>query len=369
LSPLLRDGVLSRLSANKTAVCHACSQPIPPGLVAGFKDKVERLSAEAAQLLPRLQQLSRQRDQNAEAVRLYNTELHTVTTMLGKAQTTLDGLTEVAQPAELTKDEQDYLAAYRSVVAQHTDAVKRAEHVTVRLTQMSKDMGELRSNLAVVLNNVAVRTSKGEYDAAKAALATLEEVKRKVATLTGTINTLRSQQKSFLKQIAAHESDEEKQVTLQQWKTMLERLRLLLHFSSLPNLVARAHLQVLNAAIAKYLEVLHVSFVATLEPDLSTTCVFRDGKRLPAERLSTGQRAALGIAFRLAVHSLYAADLQLLVLDEPGLGFDQEHVACLIELMQQVRAYAHTAGLQLLVVTHEVQLDAAADRVINLGAA
>ena len=89
-----------------------------------------------------------------------------------------------------------------------------------------------------------------------------------------------------------------------------------------------------------------------------------DGEWTPAEALSGGERTALALAFRLALGQVVRAagrlKLETLILDEPTDGLFAEQVVRMGELLDGL-------GLpQVLLVSHEAQLTAIADRVVRV---
>ncbi|MCI4364438.1 MAG: AAA family ATPase [Thermoplasmata archaeon] len=89
-----------------------------------------------------------------------------------------------------------------------------------------------------------------------------------------------------------------------------------------------------------------------------------EGAPTPAEALSGGERTALALAFRLAMGSVVrnAGRLRLdtLILDEPTDGFSPEQVLRLGELLESIEIP------QVILVSHERQLAAAADHVVTV---
>jgi exonuclease SbcC len=89
-----------------------------------------------------------------------------------------------------------------------------------------------------------------------------------------------------------------------------------------------------------------------------------DGERTPAEALSGGERTALALGFRLAMGAVVReADrlkLDTLILDEPTDGFSPEQVLRLGELLESLEIP------QVILVSHERQLAAAADHVVTV---
>jgi DNA repair protein SbcC/Rad50 len=95
-----------------------------------------------------------------------------------------------------------------------------------------------------------------------------------------------------------------------------------------------------------------------------TPAVTIDGEWTPAEALSGGERTSLALAFRLAlshvVRSMGDLRLDTLLLDEPTDGFSPEQVIRMGELLEEI------ALPQLVIVSHEAQLAAIADRVVRV---
>ena len=67
-----------------------------------------------------------------------------------------------------------------------------------------------------------------------------------------------------------------------------------------------------------------------------------------AGRLSGGEKVLLGISFRVAVNSMFAIDLGLLVLDEPTAGLDKGNLACLHVAFERLRELSRSRGLQIV---------------------
>ena len=88
------------------------------------------------------------------------------------------------------------------------------------------------------------------------------------------------------------------------------------------------------------------------------------GQPTPAEALSGGERTALALAYRLAlgrtVRDAGRLALETLILDEPTEGFSQEQTLRMGDLLESL-------GLpQVILVSHERQLEGIADRVVRV---
>lgn len=95
-----------------------------------------------------------------------------------------------------------------------------------------------------------------------------------------------------------------------------------------------------------------------------TPLVMIEGEWTPAEALSGGERTSLALAFRLAlaqvVRSMGSLRLDTILLDEPTDGFSPEQVVRMGELLEEL------ALPQVILVSHESQLAAIADRVVRV---
>ncbi|HLM70563.1 MAG TPA: hypothetical protein VK423_04195, partial [Thermoplasmata archaeon] len=103
--------------------------------------------------------------------------------------------------------------------------------------------------------------------------------------------------------------------------------------------------------------------VARTDPAF-TPLVMIEGEWTPAEALSGGERTSLALAFRLAlaqvVRSMGSLRLDTILLDEPTDGFSPEQVIRMGELLEEL------ALPQVILVSHESQLAAIADRVVRV---
>lgn len=115
------------------------------------------------------------------------------------------------------------------------------------------------------------------------------------------------------------------------------------------------------------LEQFGAPFAVRADAQASLTALFADGTRTPAGRLSGGQKMILALAFRLSVLSEYGGDLGFLCLDEPTVGMDDTNRAGLTRCLAEVGRWAAAGDSQLIIVTHDTHLAAAADNVVRLG--
>ncbi|MCI4346047.1 MAG: SMC family ATPase [Thermoplasmata archaeon] len=128
--------------------------------------------------------------------------------------------------------------------------------------------------------------------------------------------------------------------------------------------LSRAHAE-FNRLLARYFSRLidDPSLLARCDASFAPE-VEIEGEPTPAEALSGGERTALALAFRLAMGAVVRNSgrlrLDTLILDEPTDGFSPEQVLRLGELLESVEIP------QVILVSHERQLAAAADHVVNV---
>jgi exonuclease SbcC len=123
--------------------------------------------------------------------------------------------------------------------------------------------------------------------------------------------------------------------------------------------------QVFERAFARYFASLIDDPALVARTDVAfTPAVTIEGEWTPAEALSGGERTSLALAFRLAlatvVRAMGSLRLETMLLDEPTDGFSPEQVVRMGELLEEL------ALPQVVVVSHESQLAAIADRVVRV---
>lgn len=114
--------------------------------------------------------------------------------------------------------------------------------------------------------------------------------------------------------------------------------------------------------IRKYEEEYSVDIKNTYEPVAYTS----NGEEVPISHLSGGEKTSVALAYRLALADLAAQvsaikPSEILILDEPTVGFDQEDVKMLPTALRNIRTIP-----QIIIVTHEEELKNAADYKFNV---
>ena len=149
-------------------------------------------------------------------------------------------------------------------------------------------------------------------------------------------------------------------------RKLLDDVRAVYHHDAAPRLVSETYLEQLEERVNETLELFNAPFRVRTDDSLGFSCTFQDGRQIVDRRLSVGQRVVLALAVRIAVNTLFAGSLGMLILDEPTEGLDSQNLDCLPVALERLRDLSQTNGLQVLFVTHLGQLAHLFDHVISL---
>jgi DNA repair exonuclease SbcCD ATPase subunit len=122
----------------------------------------------------------------------------------------------------------------------------------------------------------------------------------------------------------------------------------------------------LIAGINNMLDTFHAPFTISLNTDLTFQANMVSGAVLPASGLSGGQQVLLTIAFWLRAFYAYSSRLGLLSFDEPTDGLDLDAKRFVAEVLAELHERFLANNKQLLIVTHDEQLENISPNVIRL---
>jgi exonuclease SbcC len=152
----------------------------------------------------------------------------------------------------------------------------------------------------------------------------------------------------------------------QSWAAHVDGMRHILHRDSLPRVVAQNNLEAMQDEINDLLDRFESPFSVVADAGLSFIATFKDGRAVPAGRLSGGEKVLLAMAFRVAVNAMFVGELGLLCLDEPTAGLDEGNLNCMRVALERLKELSTARGLQVIMITHERSLPCF-DKVIDLG--
>jgi len=174
--------------------------------------------------------------------------------------------------------------------------------------------------------------------------------------------------KKLQEQADTAKRQENEAVRLREFQHVAEQAREAL--KNAPRLVAQRNLFKLESAINELLQIFGVNFFVKVAEDGTPTfrAHFFDGRNVPAQRLSVGQKTVLALAFRVAVNAMFAEEIGLLALDEPTASLDSARIQALAPVLEKLRDLSTAKGLQCLLVTHASNLSHLFESVIELEA-
>lgn len=348
---------------NANADCPTCHQIVSVAHVIEHTQK-------CADLLPLIEELGKQHHKDRNQLTAYRQQHHTwkVSTdhwagIKAKAIADLAGLSTTTVDAQQLKEAEATLADYSAASAAHVEAAQALKQSRESIRSIKASLDRASKLAATVTSAMGELISVQRYQEAKVELQkhalacnVLQENSGKLLVLT----QLKASEEATLRQ---YESEEQNLGSLKKWRDQLERARALLHRDQLPSVVARVFLDGINRHLARYLDIFNVPFTAQITPE-GVKCTFSSKTDVPAERLSGGQRVMLGLAFRFSVYEQFVSSLGIMILDEPTVYLDDDHVDVAVELLLRVKSYSRQAGLQLIVVTHDHRLASVFDQTI-----
>jgi exonuclease SbcC len=251
-----------------------------------------------------------------------------------------EGLTRINTEFEIIAQTVMKLNARHRSLKEQVDqlSAQRASQISrnVSMTQALADLASANNELQQAMTAAfALRSAVSARDAAVAALAEAEE------TLAET------------RRIAEK-------------RDVLQSLRTLYHRDAMPKVMASDMMRRLVYVTNEFLTEFGPPFHLDVDSEGEFVVQFPAGKMQPPGRLSGGERVILALAFRLAVHATFAAQIKLICLDEPTVGLDEYNLDCLGRAFQRLGVISRSAGLQVVVVTHEQSIAHLFDHQIRL---
>jgi DNA repair exonuclease SbcCD ATPase subunit len=127
------------------------------------------------------------------------------------------------------------------------------------------------------------------------------------------------------RQLEEAEETARKAEATKKWRARVEGMAALVHKDAAPRFVAQQWLMRLQHDMNDVLRTFDTDFTVAADEGLSFTVQFTDGRVQPADRLSSGQKVVLAMAFRLSLNLLLAGQIGAMYLDEPTAYLDAQH--------------------------------------------
>ena len=283
------------------------------------------------------------------------------------AELTLAEVSEVEQPA-VSRDEAKEILQKRKTLKDlfigvgnkinvlDVSVVKISVALDHQSTEMAKELNALTSYSDLDENSVKVSNSR---------IFELKTTKGSIQKLNTDI-ALAQAEVSNCKQRIATANEQVRLASLNDsWNERVDNLKKVFKYNALPMVLSYKYMAKVVTELNDTLAQIGVLFNIELEQDLSFTANF-GSKKVPAARLSGGQKVILTIAYRLAVNSTFASNLGLLCLDEPTVGLDEANLGALEKAFDRLKQFSASNGVQILVVTHEKNIGHLFDHTIDL---
>ena len=144
----------------------------------------------------------------------------------------------------------------------------------------------------------------------------------------------------------------------------LKRIQKVLEPNGLPRLIRLKAKKIIEMLMQQFIMRFGVDALGVeLDSEYNVYLLTRDGKK-SVTMLSGGERIALALAFRLAIARALGGKLGVLILDEPTVHLDEERRRELVEILRQSPKLLGVN--QMIVVTHDRELEEAADIVVEV---
>lgn len=349
-------------------LCPTCNQPVVNALarVEESKTLVDARNALIEQVESVLLRAREELSYHRAQLLAYEAEIESCRRLIASRTEELGKLPETPKTRgdeEALKQQVDSFEMLES----HLD--KRTEELNALKEKGAKSSGELASidrQIEHTKKQIDESITDDKHVEAKQTLEYTETVRMGLAETVGQLKQLQAARVRILAELEGLRVQAGSLEAKRKYKVLCERTRELLHRGVLPQRVTQRYLSILNASLQTHIERFDVPFGCRIDDGLNVICTIPGIGEKSADRLSGGQKVMLGIAFRFAICRLFAAGLGFVVLDEPTVMLDNDHVDIVAEMLNNIKGHALNAGLQLIVVTHSLPLASTFDSVIRL---
>ncbi len=232
---------------------------------------------------------------------------------------------------------EEKLSSLRSEQRALAEELERVEEELAKLSGVEEEYRRLEEEYRRLSEEAA--SLKGKVEAIRGELERLPAVEREVARLRG---------------------EAEK---LEKLMSLLNKIRQVFR-DALPRLVRAKARSAIEYYLRDALYKFNMDFVdVMLGDDYEVVVVGREGKKT-VNMLSGGERVAVAIAYRLAIAKAAGGRVESMIMDEPTVHLDEERRR---ELIGIIRYGLEATGLaQLIVITHDRELEEAADTIVEV---
>jgi len=312
--------------------------------VEGLVDQVEGLRVELRRIEEELQELREEED------RLKGT--------LEEASKCEEKLKELKKAYEKYLEAQGILKASPDrYTLERKLSVRRVEEEALRskLRQLEEERSKLN------YNPMLHEKLRAEAEGAERRAAELE---KQAASKEAEAKNLRRFFEEKVKEVEELKVKERELKCRRSFVELLERIRRVYGKDGLQKVIRARARPLIERYTKEYLERFNLEYSdVKLDEDFNLTIVGPFGEQ-PIESISGGERVAIAIALRLAIARAVAGPkLELMMLDEPTIHLDEERRRELVEVLKKFFREGPRVLPQLILVTHDREVEEAADVV------
>ena len=349
-------------------ICPTCNQPVQHSLarVEESKSIVEERQALIEQVAKILVAARYSLSKFQSEILAYSQEIETAKKLIARKTQELAELPIAADIHGNENELQHQITLFEQLEEQLHEKAKELHELEEKGAKSDGELVSITRQIEHISKHINEDITEEQNAKAALMLEQFANGNLALAEISGQLKQLHSSRIRVLAELGGLRSQAGGLVAKRKYKLLCDRTRELLHRDVLPRRVTQRYLAMLNVGLQEHMEVFEVPFSCDIDNELNVMCTIPGIGKKPAERLSGGQRVMLGIAFRFAICRLFAAGLGFVVLDEPTVMLDDDHVDIVVDLLNAIKGHLFNAGLQLLVPTHSPQLESTFDSVIRV---
>jgi exonuclease SbcC len=322
----------------KERKCPVCLRPVR---ASDFKGTLSHVKADSVRLDSKITQLENERDQSEELLeelREYEQglkELKKLGPQLEQHRTRIEGITKTKLPSfDTTIDD-----------------------LNKKLTSLQAESGKLSR----VSEQIEALQEETETLGSK-----LKELRSQITTFTTKLESSQHELKTLSKEIDDKQSMVKTQELLDEYRTWLVNY-FVPTVETIEKQVMIAIWEKMNEQFQRWFQIMieDPNLQARIDENF-TPIITQNGFDQDFESLSGGEKTSVALAYRLALNSTVreiAAGVKpnLLILDEPTDGFSKEQLFRIRDILNELKCP------QVVIVSHEEELDTCADHVFKVG--
>lgn len=304
---------------------------------------------------------------------------------LCKQKITKEHLVNLEKEFEKTKQELEKkineLKAQKDNLEKKTSNAKKAEELSKELEIAKQRIDELekrkiKNNQEIVELNKVLSSHKfdlNKLNQIEQELKHAQEKQREVFSKIQTLSKEHALRKEELQESAKELYEKKKEIEeLENMKKKLEKLtnlikllkRLRNDIKDIRDVVRMRFLEDFKQEFQRKFEEIRKyeeEYSVDIKNDYEPVAYASNGEEVPITHLSGGEKTSVALAYRLALADLAAQissinPSEMLILDEPTTGLDQEDIKALPEALRNIKTIP-----QIIIVTHDEELKNAAD--------